>query len=409
MLAGLLKSNVSYGLELNIRENDQICIRLTGLKNVKGHLEMIMTEKEVDSIEELKGLIKIYQNITISITGRGLLIKPIQIKGEKSNANLLKQVIPGAAVEDYYLQACYISTTIAIVTIIKRNPVDELLNMLYEAGYYINHVILGPFAATSLYPLIKQFNTQLENEWQLEGYQLEFENAKLKTVIKRLRNETGCDDMFTGSEPIKSLYIISYSSASFYFLNANSLFEDNYTGIQVSRHNLKLNILQTGAIRVLMILIIVLTVLNAVFFTYQYSINIELKEKSLCESVKYKNYESLKREFDLKRALAADLGMFSEYNMGFILDRLALSRPGEIKWTKLEYNPLDIELFKSKRIRAFHNNRILLEGECNNPIALNNWISNLEEQAWVQDVKNQSFKFDENRKTGVLKFEIQLK
>lgn len=408
MITCLYKSKVSYGLEFIVQENNKIRIRLIGLRNVKGNLELLFSDKEVGAVTELKNILKPYQNLNISITGKGLLIKLVSVNDSISNTDILKQVIPGAKKDDYYCQLYKISTTQAIVTIIRRQLVDEYLKNLYESGYFINQVILGPFSACSLHPCIIQFNPQLEHKWQLESYHLTFEHATLTAVTKNNEEKVTSEVMLTGSEEIAASFIVAYATATFYFLRNDALVEDDYYSIKKSRESFKRKKLQGMLIAVLAIVIIAIAVLNALVFTYQFNQYKNLRETSLMENKKFQNYESLKQKFDVKMSIAKELGLLDGYNKGFILDQLALSNPPEIQWTKVAFNPLDEELLKSKRIREYIEKTIILEGTCQNPILVNNWLNELEKLPWVRDIKGQSFKYDEYKNIGILKFQIQL-
>jgi len=404
----IFKIKTTYGIELNVREKEKLCVRIAGLSLAKGQLTIRDSFLEFDSLEEVNKAVKPYQHITISITGKGLLIKLISLSKDQSQTEAIKQVIPGGKINDYYCQIYRISSTQAFAAIIRRENVDNYINQIIQFGYFVDDIILGPFSVLSLYPLVLRDNPKISNQWDLDGYSLIFEYSGLINIVKPNGQITASEPVHIGNEEVPALYIIAYASASHFFLRDNQLVQADFLHLGTSRSTFKKFRLLQKVAAVMIIFIIAIALLNAMVYTYQYNLNETLKNRFLVENRKMNSHQTLKKEFDAKLLIAKELGMLHNYHKGFVLDQLALSCPPDISWTKVILSPLDEEQLKNNRVKKYRQQILQVEGTCQNPILANNWLGSLTKLPWVKDITNQSFLYDDYRKKGVLKFEIQL-
>lgn len=341
---------------------------ISKLESKKGEINLI--DNSEIAIAELEAYIKKEKtNFKILLTGKGLLVQERQAK-----------------FSDEFISEINGSNQTIIRSDVLAPSLLELTKSHLFAGLTLGNKVLSNFASKlgidhlSSYCYVSQLETK--PNWELEHKTIDVSGQDISSK-------------YTGS------YLVGLSV---YLKEASTISTNNLAGSDFYfNHTIKKSVLVGG------VLLLIVLLFNAFLWDDYSTKNKALSLKQKVSSNYTDTYTKLNEELEKKAEYYTKLGYDNTQMLSFYADDLGVSVPKSIVLSELEVYPLDKIVLKKEKKYDFDQKTIHLTGQSSEIIAFNNWIDELKEMEWVDDLKVENYQFDNNNQVSVFNLKINLK
>lgn len=389
--------NSVLGVELKIIDDQLLSCRFCLVEKKKKTLS-IEHQKVIEGslITILEALPKAYP-IALTLTGKGIIHKNIQVMENAATNQLFQNGFPSIEQQNFYLQQ-FEQGQQAVVSIIRKEVVDDLLAKLKPAGLKIFTLSLGGIVSA---PVWSQLN-MYDDELQFDGHLFNLGPAK---EIMSYRYDAAIKSKFpikVAEELIPEENILAYASAfqlllhqqlSLICADINSV--NTYFAAFISNTKLKKKAL------VFLFSLFAALMLSFVLFSYYNDRNSQLVQTVGAQSINEEQIDRMKKNIAENEALLKQLNWNGGYNYGFILNEIGKSMPRQIQLLSLSMNDFKTEIEKTERLP-----QVKIMGTTDNLTAVNNWIFVLKEKPWIKTVN--LLKYQEDADTDQYQFNLIL-
>ncbi|MBI2269775.1 MAG: hypothetical protein HYU69_05385 [Bacteroidetes bacterium] len=395
----IIKPSQVAGLDIYIHPDGHYTFNTVVLKQNKNAIALIKQEPNIKSIEELKNIVNAKTPLSIVINGKGILQKKIEVTENDTPAALLSKVLPNAKAEEFLLSRYTIDENQAIVSVIRKNVLDPIIEQLQKAGLDVINLSLGPFVAAQLLPVINNKN----NSIALEYFNLQTEENR---VIGYEATERSTETKVkVGSDTISNHLLIAFAASFREFLGAS---ESDIPEVNVLRNTYKSKRIFKLAGTSLFIFFISVLSINSFILDHYSKQAKNLNSQVNISRGMLQNLEKLKTELSEKSAFMNKMGLLQPGRSSFFADRIAGIIPASIQLKEMNINPLVKNPNDDKDI-AFNVNSIEMKGDCKKNTELNEWIKQLKRFDWVSDVTLTNFTQDKEKNAGIFNMELKIK
>lgn len=402
----------------------QILQRLVAMRQLGG-VSFWLTEDgyEITAVvlTQEKGIVKIQQSIAgvsweeavrqlaalklplaLHIDGRGLLHKTVEKKDGQTNQDLLNQVIPNAKVQDFTLQV--VEGPHMHVSIIRREALQRIRDVLSEKGLDVVSIFLGPFVASRL----QYVAAQPIDSIFVKGWSLRLNDASVSSVSPE-RGTSAEPLALKGGEYLAATVQVPYAAAisTLIFRNEEDfrLLSDD---IPALREDWEQKQFFHRSLRAVLGFVFGLLLINVFLFVQATGRNEELAEQLQLHQKTLQRLEALREEVKHKKAFIAQTAWGDVPRAAFYADRLAATLPEQIILTEITVHPLDEKTLKDERKHMFKNKVVEIRGKCDKPQLVNEWIGSLGEAGWIAHIRDQEYEYSSRERTGRFVFTILL-
>jgi len=366
------------GIELNFLDDNQYGCSYTLVERKKIKLDIVADKHFRGNLVQLLEKIPRNHPIAISFSGKGIVHRNLEITNDQSGSKLFQKAFPAVEEKDFYAQE-FLAGTSALISIVRKSIVDELLEKFTRAGMKIYSISLGGMVSFHIWN-----HLQPKEDVLLFGnhsFNLSQDGLFLSYKYSQLESEDSSD--ISKMNNLNTHQVLAYASAVQLFLH------DRVDLIQaeiVSIENVFINFIETqklkkSAMFFLFGMFILLTISFWVYSHYN-SKNAILTQQLGNQSSNSDQLELMHRNIADNEQLLKYLNWNGGYNYGFLTDEIGSSKPRRVTLTSIAYNDYKTELEKQNR-----NPQIAISGETDNLSAVNNWIFILKEKKWVKTVK----------------------
>lgn len=384
-LDGIMRGKLAAGVDITLLPDGTFSISVVQLKKVKSQLVIEKSKEELTSIEALAGFINVKQPVCIVLNGKGIVHRKVTASAGDSPAALLNKVLPNANVDEFNIQQIPVSSTHAIVSVIRSAIVETVIEALAKVGITgISSFTLGPFAVNNILPLLAESAVQ-NDRLLLENYQLQLQDRQIVDITAA--SLPGEQVIQVGNDLLSHKLLVPFAAAVMYFT------VDRISGITGSSiiDTLKEEYSQKRkfvicATAVLAVLFFVLMV-NYLVFNHYWTRNQELSGILTSNQMAMAHYDTLTKQLSYKKEFLEQHGLLEGSRTSFYVDRLASLLPASVQWTDVTVHPL-----KKKKTAAegegiaFEKEIIRVAGRCQKSTDLNSWMKNVKRKDWVNSV-----------------------
>lgn len=394
----LSRGNSAAGIHLFLRSNGEWHLTSVVLIKRKKLIHLANHHREMSTIEDIEKYLPANMPIILSIEGKGVIHKKVTIT---ESADPLQQVFPNARQDDFFLQSQSISENELIISIVRKNTLDEIVKSFIDKGYHVCHAILGPFSLNTLW---ESFDQQ-QNSYLIENYAIVQQNGHI--VELNIEGEKSRSLTYTiGNESIESDLLIPYSNAISYLLK-NEL-ELNYS-VDICRTYREQfiygRLIRLSSFSFLGVLFFMLLVNFILYDKYSKALNnANIQFKSGLELVN--RIDSLKAKLEFKEKLVAENGLLYKSRYSFYADRIAALVPNQIVLNRLDINPSSVKRKEDKEL-GFERNMIAIKGMCLSGFVLDNWINALKRESWIKQIEIIHYTQDSKNSPGDFFIQIE--
>ena len=341
------------------------------LASKEKELSIQSTDQLSDPQEISSWLAKVKQwPLVVSVQSDEVLTRKVG-EGEYSRDQLLKQIIPQARPEDFFLQQLP-GLDGVFLSLIRRAALNNILEII-PADNQVAGIYLSPLVLTPLARALKK------DQVQLAGFELGLNEGKVLNITHL--EEAGPVELAPG-EYLEPTQALSYCAA-FTFLSEVSVtgdFDD-----KAARHEyIHKRLLHKLTPYVLGVLFLIFLINTVVFMQLSQENEQLIQENS--------SLLSLQKELDQIEGYVLENQELLNGSRKLLLtrfsDELGHSVPPGIQLNEIEINPLYLD---QKRV-VEQQPAILIVGYSENALAYANWIEQLKNFTWVQGIAENTFK-----------------
>ena len=203
----LLRSNCTAGVEVVFTDNEKYLLNSTILRSTKSDLEIVNTKTSINQVDDLD--IEPMVPVNIVLNGKGIIHKLVEAEADVSDNTLLQQVLPNAKLENFYLDKKPATDGRHMVSVLRKDLVDPVLESFSKHGLYVVSASFGPFVLHSVKSLL---DVTPDGNWSVHfaGHSLDYESDKIKKYCLESGSGTLVD---IGGEQISEESVIPFAAA----------------------------------------------------------------------------------------------------------------------------------------------------------------------------------------------------
>lgn len=394
----LNKINTVIGLELKIINENEFSGRYCVVNKQKATVNITdvqIVEGTLSSI--LNALPKTFP-IALTLTGKGIIHKKMSIADEESTSSF-QAAFPTIDRNDFYVQI-FVEQQQELVSIIRRQTVDELIHKMRRSGLNIFVVSLGAMVSSPIWNQLNSYGQEI----LFDGHFIELDATYQWLSYHHkptLKNEFQTK---IGEQLIDERNVLAYASAFQLLLHQQlNLICADVDTIQVEFLQFtQNNEIKKVAFRFGIVLFISLLVSYLIFSHYNDK-NVALSQKSGAYNTSIDQLNSLTKASNENEQLLKKLNWNGGFNYGFLINEIGESMPKQLQLNEISINEVQPETNISDAPTAFP---VKINGITNNLTALNNWIFVLKQKPWIKTVR--LLKYEESNDAEAYKFNIIL-
>ncbi len=378
----LIKSSVC-SVEYIIDENDA-SVYVAFLQRKKNKLE-ISDKSRFNTIADAGSLIAKHKaSLVITVNGKGVILKKIIFSENDSLElnDLVRQHLPTININEFYIQFYKNTNNTGYLAICRKVLLDEILTHVASLKAELVNVFIGSLVCNSLAVL-----TAAHNRIYSSTYQLNLVNGEVEEIIPFDGLKEA--DLAIDGINVSPAYSVSFAAGFSYLTQQANYSSDNKELTKLLGNHLESNKIRY-LVSLLVIIIFVISGVNSVVFFQKFEENTRLDvELNLYES-KNSQITQLLENYQKKKNLIEQTGIFENKKLSVYADKLAASLPGDIVLRELYFNPENDDVEEDSLV-SFQNDELIIKGNCNKSLLLNEWVNVLKSQNFVKSINLESF------------------
>jgi hypothetical protein len=385
-----------------IISNDFIHYSFIKLEKSKKGFNILSKKDDIKDINELLNQLDSSIPMILSIDGRYIINKKIQVSENDSEEKILKNILPNAVTNDFYLQKNVSATDgQTFVSVIRRDTLDNILDIFLKDNKNIIECSLGP---NSLKFLSEYFN---KNELNiLSGYSIHLIEGNINFINESIETSTISEINFHETNIKENLFLTLSVGLNFFrtFLEINN---PSLLLKEKKRKFIDQNISKSLSYFILGFIFILLLG-NYIYFSHLNKKYNELNSQSIIDKSITDKYKQLQKEIEEKSTLIELTGLKSTQHSSFYVDHLAKELPRGIVLTELNFQPYEINRSNTEN-PLFNYKKIAVTGNCNTSISLNDWIKKIQNEKWVNKIAISNYLHDPEKERAQFLLDISIK
>jgi hypothetical protein len=349
--------------------------------------------------------------VALALTGRGLLLRvvPTNVADQtKPDAAQLATLLPGSKPADFYCQYV-MSPGQALVALVRRAPLEDLLSAFASAGLWVTTVSLGPLGFEELLPYLPASSRQ--NPLAAGPYLLTLDSTRDNILtITTPPEELIIQEYNLGGEKIASPQALAYAAALRLVAGGGQgtdtieelpLISQQRTEWAQRRWFYRLR------------LGVPLGILSLLVLNLLLGQQLQVQHDKLAEAVGgnqqlLNRVQAAQKAAQQQQAFLSATGWTQPSINSLCADRLAASLPAGVQLLIVDISPQQQVGEPGHRVH-FRPDIVTVKGQCANAQQFNVWLQRLTQQPWVQAVRDQNFAYDYAGSQGTFTFTLLLK
>lgn len=341
------------------------------------------------TIEELISLIKKEKApVILSFTGKGIIHKKILVsENEKMNLeNLVNQNFATVNKNDFHIQLFKSDSQTNFICLCRKEQVKHILDDFYKNSIQLVNVFIGASVVNALASI-----NILRNYIYTSSYKISLINGYTNEVFHESKSDITESLFIDDNIIISPQNIIPFSCCFSYLTQQNICYSlDSEFNLLPLKYYQKIKI---NALLVFLIsLFFIISVVNSVIFFQKFEQDSNLQAELDLYETKNTQITQLLESYQKKKNLIEKAGILSNKKLSVFADNIGSTLPDEIILRELYFNPL-ISDGEEDSLIDFQENILIIKGNCNKSLFLNEWINVLKSQNFVKNVNLENFKY----------------
>lgn len=378
----LTKSTVC-GLEIILNDSGYV-VYYSVLKKQNNKLQIAESGK-AESVNQIpKSIIKDKTPIVLLINGKGVITKKVIVNSneEISNAEFIQDNFPAILVNEFNIQAHLQPNNTCFVSLIRTTSFERIIEEFKTLKVELADVIIGPAGLASILKLIGGFNLVSSN---LHSYRL------LNDSIEDIEplNNNNSSNITIENLSLSNTQLLSFAIGFGYLTNQNNYLQLINVLPYKERHLEEQKF--KFALYSLITLAFLICLINFFVFSNYFSTTNKLQTELDVYQGKYEQVNSLLENYEKKKVLIEKTGLLENDFISKFADKIALTIPEEVIISEMFFNPPNTN--EEDSLAAFVKNQLIIKGNCNKSLLINEWVNILKSQSFIKQVSLETFLF----------------
>lgn len=389
------------GLAIHLEAGDSFSMQACVIENKKGIIQITRSDHSLNSLQQVKEWLGEDIPLRVGIDGKGVVHKKTEGEGNEGLDGLLASALPNADPKDFWLQSYSVPEDIYL-SVARNEIISQFIAEAERLKLTVLDIALGPFGLAALVPLLEipDKGIMLSNA----HYEITMHSNGIVSFEKNNQNSDWKVNI--GDESIDRHMVHPYALALAEFVPGAAITKNQEGLLSANRGEWEQKVVFKSLIKTGLAVIFTLLLINFLLFSSFNSQNQNLTYQVAINQNNITELGKLKSELKEKNKFLTTIGWNGNTRFAYYGDRLAMDLPKTIKWQELQIFPLDERILRKDKKRIFKNNLIVVTGMSDGPVVLNNWIGRLEAYDWVDEIKNQEYKYNSRSQKGEFSFEI---
>ncbi len=371
----------------------------THLRNKNNKLEIAEKGTCADSSELPKLILKNKIPLLIIANGKGIILKKIALnqESEQNFEQIIKNNLPTINTNEFFVQLYKQTSTTAFIALCRKEQLLQIVNNLKTKKYDVASIYLGAPAIIGLQPLWTNYNSL-----PTTFHTIEITNDAVETI-----NTASSENSTVKIDDISfdSNHSLGFAAGLSYLTQTKITETENEELVSIENIHL-----QKNKFKFLMICVVaiafVLAITNVMFYTTYFDKNNKLETELGVYQGKYEQINTLLNDYQKKKDLIENAGVLNKNKLSEYADKIAGTIPDEVSLSEFYFNP-KLETDESEdSLVTFENKHLILKGNCNKSLIINEWVNVLKMQKFIKDVALEKFSYNNE---GILpNFEIRI-
>lgn len=356
------------------------------LQTRKQKIEVAKQGSASDLTEILTLAKKLSAPVCLVLSGKGVMVKKILFSGNDTLdlKDLMQQHLPAIQVSEFYTQFYKNENGSGHIALCRKEQLNQLLTAFTQQKTEPANVYIGPAVCNALSVITASYNRLTSSTLRLE-----LSNGFLDE--SHPLGDTDPVNLNIDGLSVAPAQIIAFA-AGFAYLSRQEVYTSDNAEIErlPKQHaeKIKVRILLFFFIAILF----VISGVNSVLFFQKFEEHTTLEvELNLYES-KNSQITKLLEEYQKKKSLIEQAGIFDHKKISVYADKIAASLPHDIVLRELYFNPEDGEA-ELDSLADFRQNELIIKGNCSKSLLLNDWVNVLKSQNFVKSVNLENYIF----------------
>jgi hypothetical protein len=350
----------------------------------KNKVEISEQGTSTDVSEILKIAKKQSAPITLAISGKGVIVKKIIFSENDSLQlkDLLQQHLPAIPFNEFYVQFYKNAENSGNISVCRKEQVNELMSQFTKDKTEVVNVFIGPLICNALSSITSNYNRLSTSVNQLE---------LVSGFVESVQSNTSAEPVVLEIDGLKVMpsQTLSFAAGFGYLTKQSNFISDNQELTILPKQHVE-KIKTRLLLFVLIAFLFVVSAINSVLFFQKFEQDSALEvELNLYES-KNSQITALLDNYQKKKSLIEQAGIFDNKKMSVYADKIAASLPNDILLRELYFNPEEGET-EEDSLTNFTENQLIIKGNCSKSLLLNDWINILKSQSFVKSVNLETF------------------
>lgn len=393
----LVKQEIA-ALEVNFHENGTIYY-FTWLKNKGKKLTIELTSVVAELNELPKQIIKNKIPLSIIINGKGVIIKKIDLPNDGSwDINeIIRHNLPTINSEEFCVQLYPQVNNSAFISLCRKEQLNGLLDQLKQSKYDVADVYIGSPSIIGLQPLWASLN-----HLETSTHSVELTNGVVESIQTSTSHagKVKIDDL-----EVEQNYTLGFATGLSYLMRNNFVQSSNMELKHIHDLHVEKNKFRFLTITAVAIAFLV-AIINVLFFTNYFDRNNKLETELSVYQGKYDQINKLLNDYQSKKELIESAGILNKNKLSEYADRIGATIPEEVILSHMYFNPKNEDIESEDSLVKFENKRLVIKGNCNKSLVVNEWLNVLKMQKFIKDVSLEKFSY--NKDGALPNFEIKI-
>lgn len=322
--------------------------------------------------------------IVLTLCGKGIIVKRIIFSENDSLQlkDLLQQHLPTIAGDDFYVQFYKSSESSGNISVCRKEQVNEVLNQFTKDKIELANVFIGPLISNALSLITLGYNRLNSNT-----HLIELSNGFVDSLTAK--KDDSPSELVIDDLHVNSSQLVSFAAGFSYLTQQTNYVSDNVELSKLPQAHLE-KLKTRFLLAALIVFVFVISGINSVLFFQKYDENSALEVQLNLYESKNNQITELLDNYQKKKSLIEQAGIFENKKMSVYADKIAGSLPNEILLRELYFNPEEGET-EEDSLTNFSENQLIIKGNCNKSLILNDWINILKSQDFIKNVNLETF------------------
>ena len=385
-----LASPLVAGVHVRWISPQQCVYSVCVLKQHQQLISVVTQKAELATLEELFTYLKPAIPVLLTVEGKGILIRQVATAGEE-----ISDIIPNAKAEDFYVT----QHAHQLVSVARREVVDRMVNSFTQQGCYVLAVHTGPFALNVMLPFLPDETVEIS----LPSQQLQISDQQISEV-KPASDTTLSNERYTlGEETIAARSLLAYATALTHFVPAESALMQPERQQEYWHRRLF-----SKALPLVLGFFLLVLLINTLVYTQAFQKNRTLVTQASASTQVLQRLTALQQKVADKEKFLATLNWERTDSKASLADRLAATLPAEVILTDLQISPLHKTRYQKEKKKVFDSHTLYVAGRCDDLVVLNQWLSRLETEPWIAQLREQQYTSGQDHHSGHFSFTVVL-